>query len=284
MDEKMGNLFFLNNANNNSKNPLFADSDADAHYKALCTELSQAHTLEEFRERIHHIVKGMGFTDFLFVRLERVWQIGSERGLLHSLPEELMRAYHEEYLYEHDLVIPYGKSNTQPIFSSQIYGYVDDAPFEMELTRKNRLLQKFYRRYRYADHYIIPTPAVNGSGHVQLLLTSADTSKREFQAAITPATPTCRSLCKAIDSITTRKFRSTFIDKNDTPVSMTRKPQHMLRQLANNDMSITELAKEMSISPITAHQHIAAARKALGVNTNIGAVVKALKSGLIQLD
>lgn len=274
------NLLFLNNIDHNSSRLSYIEPQ----YKEMCAELAQSRSLDDFEQRVLGLVRDLGFSDYMFVRLERKWLYGSKRGLLYSLPEELMRVYHEESLFEHDLIFAYSKDNTQPILSSQVYEHIDSSPFDMLLTRNNRLVLQTYKRFGYADQYVIPMKASNGSGHVMLLLTASSTDKHKFQSAVTLTTSRCRSLCKAIDSVVTKKYRSLFIDKHDHPVNITRKPLAVLQRLANADISITKLAKDMSISPITAHQHIAAARKALGVQTNIGAIVKALKIGLIHIE
>lgn len=62
------------------------------------------------------------------------------------------------------------------------------------------------------------------------------------------------------------------------------KPLRVLATLANNDLSIADVAGLLCISPITAHQHIAAARKALNRKTNIGAIKEAIRQGLISYD
>ena len=259
-------------------------SDSDTHFKALHSELSYSRTLDDFTQRIQKIIGDIGFSDFMFIRLNRLWLDDSRHGLLHSFPDELMRIYHERKIYETDLILLYGKDNTQPIFSSEVYDYIDKAPFEIGLVKKNRTLLQLYRRFGYFEHYVIPIPALNGSGNVQLLLTRNGIDKKKFQSLAEPVLHSCRSLCKAIDSVSTTRFRSSFIDSENNPVSITRKPLHILHQLANTDMNIKEPASEMSISPITAHQHIATARKVLRVKTNIAAVTKAIKSGLITLD
>jgi Autoinducer binding domain len=282
MNDNKGNLVFLPDNKSCHSDPLFFD--ADAHFKALCQELSNAHDLQVFKSRILDIVNRLGFSDFIFIRLERDWQPGSERGLIHSFPKEMLDEYQENLMYVHDLLLSYGKVNTQPIFGSQIYGYVDDAPFEMELTTKNRQLRKFYRRHQYSEHLVVPTAAINGNGNVQLILTSSGKTKEEIQTTASPVIPICRSLCKAVDSVSTRRFRSSFIDKQDAPLKLNPKPLAMLQALANTDSSITHIADNLCISAITAHQHVATARKALGVSTNIGAIVKAVKAGLIRLD
>jgi hypothetical protein len=282
MKDKKGNLVFLPNNKSCQSDPLFFD--AETHFKAQCRELSNAYDLQVFKNRILDIVNRLGFSDFIFIRLERDWQPGSVRGLIHSLPNEMLGEYQENLLHHHDLLLSYGKVNTQPIFSTQIYGYVDDAPFEMELTTKNRQLRKFYRRHHYSEHLVLPSAATNGSGNVQLILTTSGKSAEDIQSTATPVIPICRVLCKAVDSVSTRKFRSSFIDKKDAPLTLNPKPLAMLQALANTDSSITHIAANLCISAITAHQHVATARKALGVNTNIGAIVKALQSGLIRIE
>ena len=258
--------------------------NSEAQHKVICADLAYSRNISDLTQRIKKIVTDLGFSDFLFMRLERVWQTESSSGLLYSLPKELMRIYHEEHMHKTDLMIPYGKANTQPIFSSQIYGYINSAPFEMELTNNNRLLLQLYKRFGYFEHCAIPAQAFNGNGHVLLILTSTGVKKHDFQSMATPKMPACRSLCKAIDTVTSKKFKSQFIDKADHPISLPRKPLDALRRLARSDKPITEIAYEMCISPITAHQHIATARKALRAKTNIGAIIKAVKAGLINID
>lgn len=62
------------------------------------------------------------------------------------------------------------------------------------------------------------------------------------------------------------------------------KPLRVLATFANNDLSIADVAGVLRISPVTAHQHIAAARKALKRQTNVGAIKEAVRQGLIDYD
>ena len=258
--------------------------DIDAHYKSMHASLLRARDITDLVPRITEWVTDIGFTDYVFVRLERRWHINSQSGLLFSLPNELMRVYHEQSLFKTDLLLSYGKDNTQPIFGSHIYGYIDSAPFDTQLTNSNRHLIQLYRRYGYLEHCAIPMPAYNGNGHVMLILTSRGVDPEKFAARITAIMPCCRALCKAIDSVTSKKFRFAFIDKSDGPIDLPHKPLDALRRLAREDKSITDIAADMCISPITAHQHIATARKLLGVKTNVAAIIKAIREGLIDIN
>ena len=259
-----------------------ADHDPEGSYTQLRSELSPARNLNDLEQRVLSIVIELGFSDFIFIRLQRSWQESSKYGLLCSVPEEYMRVYHEEKMHAHDLMIPYAKTNTQPIFASQIYGYLDKAPFDIELTQKNRVLSQLNKRFGFFDQYFIPLKSFNGHGNVQLSILNKGVNPVEFQADIMITTSVLRLLCKAIDSITSTRFRTSFIGKQDHRVTLRPKQLAVLTMLANNDLTISELANMMCISPITAHQHIAAARKALGVSTNIAAIKKLIGLGLLE--
>ena len=57
-----------------------------------------------------------------------------------------------------------------------------------------------------------------------------------------------------------------------------------LSALANSDLSINVVGEKLGVGYIKAHQHIASARKALGKQTNIGAIKEAIRQGLISYD
>ena len=215
--------------------------------------------------------------------MERCWRSGLQKGLLTSFPLLWLQCYQNNKLNEVDLLLSYGKTNTDPIFSSHIYQYIDTAPFNIPLTDNNRRIYQLYKRFDYFEHYAIPMPACNGHGQVLLLLTSVGIDTQKFRANVEPISSACHSLCKAIDTVSTQKFCSSFIQKCDQPLFVTRKQLNLLRNLANEDDTIAALAKKLCISPITAHQHLAGAKKSLQVKTNIRAVVKAIKAGLISI-
>jgi Autoinducer binding domain len=116
--------------------PLFTDTEN--HYTEFSADLSRSRTLDQFSRRIHKTVKTLGFSDFVFMRLERSWQGDSQQGLLSSLPPMWWQQYQNDRLYKSDLMIAYGKANTHPIFSSHLYEYIEAAPFELALTTHNR--------------------------------------------------------------------------------------------------------------------------------------------------
>lgn len=263
--------------------PIGSSTSRYSNHQILCDELSAAYTINELQQHILKLVKELGFSDFLFLRTNRNWYSDTQYGIMSSLPRELTDPYQHERLFEHDLVLSYCKDNVQPILASHIYDYIDNAPFDTALTRSNRTVLKSYQRFGYFDQYVVPIPAVNGHGNVMLSLLSRDVSKADFQNLVHTTGTLCRTLCKAIDQITTKRFRSQFICGNEQPAALTGKALQALVLLTRHDARLATIAEQMHVSPITAHQHISKARKALGVKTNIAAVVKALQLGLIRL-
>lgn len=57
----------------------------------------------------------------------------------------------------------------------------------------------------------------------------------------------------------------------------------ILKSIKNGDMTIVKLAKKLHKSRITVNHHMQQVRRKLKVNTNMGAVIKALKSNIIEL-
>lgn len=241
-------------------------------------------SVESFSQHIIAIVNQLGFSDYIFLRTNKNWNSALPCGLLHSMPDEWLQMYRNEHFYEYDLILEYAKCNTLPIFSSQIYDYVDRAPFEIELTYNNRRLIQFYRRLGCLDQYNVPQTAFNGSGHVMLQVCMIGAQRKRLQSQVERTVEALRCLCSAIDEVSTRKYSALFIDQYDKPVVIGSKPLRSLSLFARSDMTINELAGHLFVSPITAHNYIADARKALGVKTNIAAVMKALKLGLISFD
>ena len=265
--------------NNATNTPLFDDEA----YKTLCTDLGRSRTLADLTESIGTVINRLGFSHFQFIRLERHWPSGSQRGWLSSFPSLYRQCYLESKLYEVDWLLAYGKTNAGPIFSSHIHDYIDAAPLDVPVLQGNRHVFQLYKRYKFYDVYAVPLPAHNGHGQVLLLLGCEGMDSETFHSLVSTVSSHCHLLCKAIDTISTQRFRTAFIQCDEQPTILTPSQLRVLRGMANEDHSITALAKQLCISPITAHQHIAATRKALGVHTNTRAVVKAIKAGLITL-
>ena len=267
---------------NQQKYPLLSDDIND--FDRDIEKLNTCKSIKHLRQEITSIINTLGFKDYLFIRLNRNWHTGTQYGLLSSLPEAFLDAYISDKLYKHDQILNYCKENLQPIFSSLVYDFIDSAPFETALTRNNRLVLNTYRRHGYHEQYIVPARASNGHGNVMLAVMMQGASKEDLRAKATTMGPLCRALCKAIDSVTTKRFHTQFIGRREAGTTLPNRARVALQNLASSDCRVTDIAEQMGISSITLHQHFANARNTLGVKTNIAAIVKAANLNLISLD
>ncbi len=64
---------------------------------------------------------------------------------------------------------------------------------------------------------------------------------------------------------------------------LTARPRQLLQLLARHDLTLSQAAEQLHISVSTANQHVAAAKRALGVRTLTAAVVTAVRLGLVEL-
>ncbi len=248
------------------------------------TELKRSRDIDDFRQQIIKIINRLGFSDYSFVPLHRNWAYEKQQGLLSTYPDEFWDIYQKEDLYSHDMLVRFFNDNTHPIFTSQVYDYFCNAPFNNEVTRINRLIRQLHHSFGFFEHHATPIMAESGKMKFLLMLSQQNMEPAVFQAKANRIGGALRALSQAINKVCHSKFPYFFEPPPKKVLYIAPKPLQVLATLANEDLTITDLASKLFISPITAHQHIAAARKALGKNTNIGAIKKAVKLGLIRYD
>ncbi len=245
-------------------------------------ELRRSIDTKDFKQKILDIVKHLGFSDYIVAPLERDWQYESQQGFLSSYPDEFWVTYQEEELYKHDALISFVKENIHPFFNSQIYDYFCNAPFDNEVTRINRAIRQLHHSFGFFEQHTSPILSNDNNDKYLLTLSQQNMDPTTFQAKANNVIPQIHALGLAIIKVCHLKFPTLFKRPAKKVVYIAPKPLLVLTTLANEDLTITGVADKLCISPITAHQHIAAARKALKKQTNIGAIKKAMKLGLIS--
>lgn len=236
---------------------------------------SISHLNAEIRKMIH----AMKFSDYTFFR------VGEALGhpTLSTLPKELTRVYLQEQYDECDFLIEYAAANTCPIFFSTVYGMAYDSPYDTNRFRANQKIYELHQKFGYLDHYCIPMKACDGGRNVMLMVSQRGVSSVQFEVNLARHRPLLHVLCEAIDYVTTMKFPESFLDaKKEESVELNPKPLLVLNTLANNDMTIAQVAETLHISAITANQHMGTVRRELGVRTTVGAIKKAIMLGLIE--
>ena len=245
-------------------------------------KLKNSEDIEDFKLNITKIVNRLGFSDYSFVPLKRDWDYPLKNGVLSSWPEEYWRVFQREKLYILDMQASFFRENAHPAHTSHIYNYYADAPFDNEVTETNRTIRQLQHSFGFYECYAIPVQS--NSKTCLFILSQQNIDAAAFQRRTHGKINTLRALGQAIHAVCSSKF-SILIERPPAKViDIAPKPLRVLATLANSDLTINEVAGKLCISPITAHQHIAAARKALNKQTNIGAIKEAIKQGIINYD
>ena len=277
-----------NHDNTNDFHAWMTSPRSDAAFAAELSyfvDLSEARDIRDLRQRILKAVNQMGFSDFSFVRMDASGDVDSL--VLATIPEAISQTYFDQGLYEHDVIIPYANSQSRPIFRSQLENYLNQAPFENEMTETMREIYKLNKSHGYYDFFNMPSEAINGDGKVMFLVTQRGGNPFEFRQKVEEYIRPLELLSEAIDMVASRNFPD-FIGLNKKAEKPTYKinpaPLRALQVMANNDFNIQLLADSLSISVVTANKHLETVRKNLGVRTTHAAIKKAILNGLITYE
>ena len=256
--------------------------DAELSY---FSQLSRSKDLNDFKQRILKAVNQMGFSDFSFIHMDASGDIDSL--VLSTIPRAISRSYFEQGLYQHDLIIPYANSRTRPIFRSELENYVNQAPFDNDMTETSHEIYKINKSHGFYDFFNMPSNSFDGSGKVMFLVTQRDGNPFDFRQRVMQCLRSLELLSEAIDILVGQRFSDVIGLKKPPPKTIYKinpAPLRVLQTLANNDLNIQCIAHKLCISVVTANKHLETARKSLGVRTNYAAIKRGLESGLIHFE
>lgn len=256
--------------------------DAELSY---FSQLSRSKDLNDFKQRILKAVNQMGFSDFSFIHMDASGDIDSL--VLSTIPRAISRSYFEQGLYQHDLIIPYANSRTRPIFRSELEHYVNQAPFDNDMTETSHEIYKINKSHGFYDFFNMPSNSFDGSGKVMFLVTQRDGNPFDFRQCVMQSLRSLELLSEAIDILVGQRFSDVIGLKKPLPKTIYKinpAPLRVLQTLANNDLNIQCIAHKLCISVVTANKHLETARKSLGVRTNYAAIKRGLESGLIHFE
>lgn len=240
--------------------------------------LSIARTLNDLRKRILKALVALGFSDFAYTRVNAQ---GDIEGNLTSHENALLEAYYRGGLYQHDMLLQYGRVNELPIFLSDIHEYLFSAPFTSESIEKNRTIQALAKQFGYLDFYHIPLPR-NEQGRALLSISAKYVDRLEFQRRVSSVSARLTALAGAIDEVSIDKYPDLSMGGKDDRGGINPRPLMLLTLIATENLTIVEAAARMGISLHTANKQMAAAKQALGASTQASAVYLAMKEGLID--
>lgn len=255
----------------------------DTHEFELClyADLGEAEDIPTLKQKILKTVSDFGFSDFAFIRGNCA---GKNEKLITS-PQKQIEIYKNSGFYQYDFVEEYRKNNTRAEFMTRLYQPAVDAPFDIETLKANREIYEVNQSFGYFEYYYIFMKSCHDDEKIMFACSRKGLDPASLQICAAPYEVNLKLLCQVIDYVVIQKFRAEFLDpEKDEVVTITPQPLRVLSALANYDLNITQLSEKLGISAVTVHHHITNARKSLGTRTNIGAIRKAIKLGLIKYE
>jgi DNA-binding CsgD family transcriptional regulator len=241
-------------------------------------ELNASRSEDELKAKILDIVNRLGFSDYSVVNLDCIHEA---QYPLNSLPAPLVRSYYEKRLYTEDMIIQRAIDNTDPFLSSLIHEHVDSAPYNSDMTRKMAAIYELNKSFGYYDCYHIPYRTPNC--YFLLSVVGRGVSPVDFQNLIKESKQSLHLLTDAIVFMLSNRF-SKLLPTRAEDLTINPKPLRVLNTLANNDLTIEQVAKKLSISVVTANQHLKTVRTKLGVRSNYASIRRCILTGIIKYD
>lgn len=241
-------------------------------------ELDKTLDLNEFSSGIANIVKRLQFTDYSFINLDFA---ATPQTALASLPKSMLNSYYKERLFEHDMIVQRGICNEEAYLSSTIHNYVNAAPFRCEMTIAMNKLYQLYKSFGFYD--FLNVPFHNHRGRFLLTVTIRGTNPSDFRRNTKSAEQSLLLLAEAIEHVAFDNYLD-LLPRRTTNTAVNAKPLRVLNTLANNDLTIDQVAQKLGISTVTVNQHLKTVRRALNVKTNYAAIRKCISEGLISFN
>lgn len=262
---------------NDSDRHLPQELGAECYSYLVCSE-----TIADLKQRVEQSAVQLGFSTFIYFSLECV---DKKPPVLCNVPLPLVTAYYSQRLYLNDMNLQRVRENVLPFYHATIHDYVSRAPFKSDMTRCMHTIFELNKQYGFYDYFVMPVNSRFGQRRCALVVTQRGLSPVELKSAVVGRETALRALAEAIDNVIARRFaelcHNPAVD-GMADVSINPKPLRVLEALANNDVTINDVAEKLSISVVTANQHLKTVRKALGVKTNYAAIKKAIMANLIE--
>lgn len=257
-------------------------------YAYFFSELDDCTSIKDFKNKIVSVINSMGFSDFAFMRIDTADEMDTQ--ILSTIPAALTKSYCNEGLYEHDAMIAYAKSGETPIFRSELYQKIYQVPFDNNLTRTSRAIQKISVQHGFTDFYSIPGTSLSNDSRVLFSVAIKGDHPLSFRKKVQDAEESLILLFEKIDYISNLKFKRYLglkeyaREEERKEIHLTKGTLRVLQHMAVTDYRMKELADKLNLSVTTVNKHLETARRVMGVQNTYAAIIKAYQLGYISFE
>jgi hypothetical protein len=249
----------------------------------LTAHLAESRNLDGLIKRVSTILWRAGFSDWSHTLINTS---DDARDPVGTAKPDLKKIYYGEQFWKHDLLLNHTILSDKPILQSQVMAHIKKSTYENDAFRRTTELNKIMtERFNIYEHYSIPFQSVGGKGRAMFSVGIDGPDIKGARKLVLKTRAALNILATAVDYVGSSKFDKDFHARfTMRPRPMGVAPLRLLKTIVDNDGCKLETAAEiLEISVKTANNQIAAIKSALGANTIQGAVIKAVRLGLIQI-
>lgn len=262
----------------------FENLDEVGYKMALSEHLKQANDFRGFKLRISSELNKMGFTDWSYTRADIPLKMAIETSIS-TFDQEKFKRYIADRMYLHDYAIEHAKAQKTPVYMADVAAHMRLSPVVTNTLLHNQKIVEVYKEHNFHDFITIPVYVDNQDNHAYFILAISGASSAALKGQINENKNRLNILIRLFDFMGTKTFQRQFIGaKMDHDKIMNDRSIRLLEIMAHKDFNISLGADALHMSRTAADKQLAKIRERLGVTTTHGALIEAIKKGLITTE
>ncbi len=223
----------------------------------------------DYYEKIHGLVKDLGFSDFSLAEFDSNVNVIRH---VQTIPEEMyISAYNPN---DHDLVgLHATKCPGKPIYLSDLEDAIKDNKSMEDLFSGYLNTYEVIKKFGYSDYYNIPIQS-NSNSTLLLSLSNYDIPIDTFKQSIAEKNEALNCLIMAI--------KRSIPNTSRLQDSLTEREIEILELLSNSDKPLSAIAKHLSIEESTVRYHLKSARERTGISKTHFLIAQSLRDKIIK--
>ncbi|TQV69866.1 hypothetical protein FKG94_22195 [Exilibacterium tricleocarpae] len=248
--------------------------------RQLYRQFSSADTPAELRRRLQEEVAQLGFSEYAFLRLDRVATPAASEALM---PTELLSSCSERVAQRCGLMLQAGIADARNRHLSALFHWVAAAETDARAIKNHQSV--LIVGAQGAGYYLVITGRPGANGYLWMSGPGQARDTDAFHQRVENNQYALNLLATTIEAVGTSKFPTLFRHQNRGQANtITPRPLRLLNTLAKRDATLREAADRLCLSTDTINKHVAAAKATLGTNTLAGTLWQALQAGLIDTE
>lgn len=246
--------------------------------------LESAGDFRAFKRKVTKELERLGFSHWSYLRLDIPRAFGIDK-IVSTFPDDYLKLYQEENYALHDLMPQHLETSRTHIYRSTLTKFVEESPIETESMRQNKALFAMYDSFGYYDCIAIPIHSKDRENHAIFTLTSKGDSSKIFQDKVSAVKEKLRIIIKLVEEVGVDRFSEYFLGpKSEFFKIASGRALKLLELMSRKDLNISQAAEVLHMSRTAADKQLAKIREYLCVNTTHGALLVAIKKGLITVN